>query len=95
MVHENLGELTPAIFRELKKTPTKTRIGRCAFSVRSFPRRGMFQGHTFIKMPRLHLSCKSAAAQIECAGAKAWFCLRKNLIEFYLVIPSVSRGILS
>ena len=29
-------------------------------------------------MPWLHLSCKSATAQIECADAKAWFCLRKK-----------------
>ena len=38
-------------------------------------------GHTIIKMPRLHLSCVSAAAQIGGAGAKAWFCLRENLIH--------------
>ena len=38
LVHENLGRLLPAIFRDFRKTPTKTRIGRCAFSVRSFPR---------------------------------------------------------
>ena len=31
-------------------------------------------------MPRLHLSCGSAAAQIECAGAKARFCLREYLV---------------
>ena len=43
-IHAFLGELTPAERRDLKKTPTKTRIGRCAFSVRSFPRRGIFVG---------------------------------------------------
>ena len=36
--HAFLGELTPAERRDLRKTPTKTRIKRCAFSVRSFPR---------------------------------------------------------
>ena len=59
MVHENLGELTPAIFRDLKKTPLSALAAR---SNRSFPRRGIFSGHTFIKMPRLHLSCESHTA---------------------------------
>ena len=44
-------------------------------------------------MLRLHLSCMSAAAQIECAGAKARFCLRKYYLnkiflfhpEFYIL----------
>ncbi|HIX49701.1 MAG TPA: hypothetical protein H9851_00255, partial [Candidatus Borkfalkia faecavium] len=36
-------------FRDLKKTPTKTRIKRCAFSVRSFPRLRAFSGHTYYK----------------------------------------------
>ena len=47
--HAFLGELTPAERRDLKKTPTKTRIGRCAFSVRSFPRRCAFRGHAGYK----------------------------------------------
>ena len=34
-------------------------------------------------MLRLHLSCMSTAAQIECAGAKARFCLRKY--DFYYI----------
>ena len=32
-----------------RKTPTKTRAERCAFSVRSFPRRGIFQGTPLLK----------------------------------------------
>ena len=48
-IHAFLGELTPAERRDLKKTPTKTRIGRCAFSVRSFPRLRAFSGHTYYK----------------------------------------------
>ena len=34
-----------------------------------------------IKKLRIHLSCVNAAVQIECAGAKAWFCLRKYYLE--------------
>ena len=33
----------------LRKTPTKTRAERCAFSVWSFPRRGIFQGTPLLK----------------------------------------------
>ena len=46
-------------------------------------------GHAIIKMPRLHLSCGSAVAQIGGAGAKARFCLRENYFllypEFYIL----------
>ena len=39
-------------------------------------------------MPRLHLSCKSAAAQIGCAGAKARFCLRKYCFKSSSILHS-------
>ena len=73
MVHENLGELTPAIFRDLKKTPTKTRIGRCAFSVRSFPRLRAFSGHTYYKTRAAFTFPARAAGmrQMGCAYRKA------------------------
>ena len=51
-----------------------------------------------IKMPRLHLSCMSAAAQIECADAKARFCLRKYYFyyiqnfTFYILPFTFLRG---
>ena len=84
-VHAFLGELTPAERRELRKTPLSAlRASFPKISLRcDFREPCLFSGHAFIKMPRLHLSCKSAAAQIECAGAKAWFCLREYL--FYVL----------
>ena len=46
-------------------------------------------------MPRLHLSCASAAAQIGCAGAKAWFCLRENFVHENLgrLLPAIFRDL--
>ena len=72
LVHENLGRLLPAIFRDFRKTPTKTRIGRCAFSVRSFPRRGIFRGTPLSKCRAFTFPAKAAGMrQMECAYRKA------------------------
>ena len=47
-----------------------------------------FGGHAGYKTRTAFTFPAKALRQIECAGAKAWFCLRKNLIEYYLVIPT-------
>ena len=48
----------------------------------------LFEDLFGIKMPRLHLSCTSAAAQIGCAGAKARFCLRRYCFKSSSILHS-------
>ena len=53
----------------LRKTPTKTRAERCAFSVRSFPRLRAFSGHTYYKTRAAFTFPARAAGMRQIGGA--------------------------
>ena len=70
MVHENLGELTPAIFRELKKTPLSAFAAR---RNRSFPRRGMFQGTPLSKCRGFTFPARALPRKLRARAQKRGF----------------------
>ena len=85
MVHENLGELTPAIFRDLRKTPLSALAAR---SNRSFPRRGIFRGTPLSKCRGFTFPAGALSRKLGALAQKRGFaCARIILMypKFYIL----------
>ena len=89
--HENLGELTPAIFRDFRKTPTKTRyrqIARFLFGV--FLAAACFQGTPLSKCRGFTFPARAAGMrQMGCAYRKAWL---SDAQKIYFMFTRSSAG---
>ena len=75
LVSRNFFQADERNFRELKTTP---RARGYAADRGGFPLRRAFQGHTASMRAAFTFPAR-ALRHIGCAGAKAWFCLRRNL----------------
>ena len=79
LVHENLGELTPAIFRDREENPA-VRFARRP----GFPRRRAFRGTPSKTRGGFTFPAEAAGMrQMECALPKAWFWHAPQIIHTF------------
>src|SRR5699024_3279111 len=89
LVHTILAATAAANCRDWRDNPTFAYAAqRSASGFLSPPRRS---GHTFYRTRGGFTLSARALRQIECAGAKAWFCLRESLFYVHTFLGELTK----